>query len=329
MKRAKWFWILVAGLVVLIFVALIVVRPKQSVSEPSAASKQSAIDVPTNTDFTNPEPVTIRGYDGPQEDPSTSPDGTYLFFDSHTDGVTPIYIYVAKRIDYKTFSFVGRLPGLNMEALEAFLDSNGNFYFLSPLLIAQQGAATTIGHALFSDGSVSEVSPIRGVQPKAVKSGDQSMTYDIAITPDGNTLYFSDFDLSPQSFMQTQLKPIGSQLAMATKNADGSFTRAANSDEILKNVNGIGLLVYNASPSADGLELAFDAAPYFGPHPHIYVATRSSTSEPFGQPQLVAAANIPSSEFSEPGSISSDGKHLYFHVVFGPSTSKLYVLTQN
>lgn len=327
MRIAKWFLSFIAGVIIIFFVVHIVSQPEQSAPEQPPISKQSAIDVPINSDFTNPEPVTVQGYDGPQEDPSTSPDGKYLFFDSHTDGETPIYIYIAKRIDYKTFSLVGRLPGLDMEALEAFVDSTGNFYFLSPLLMLQ-GGTTTIGHGNFSNGSVSKAAPLRGIQPKAVAPGDQSMTYDLAITPDGNTLYFSDFDLTPQSFTKTQLMPRGSQLAIAKKNADGSFTRAANSDDILKNVNGIGSLVYNATVSPDGLELVFNAAPSFGPHPHLYIATRSSTSAPFGQPQLIAAADIPSSEFSEPGSFSSDGKHLYFHVVLGREKSQLYVLTK-
>jgi Tol biopolymer transport system component len=184
----------------------------------------------------------------------------------------------------------------------------------------------TIGHGMFSGDSVTDIGPIRGIAPKPVKSETRTINFDIFITPDGNTLYFSDFIINTGSPGFSGIR--GAQLAMAMKNADGSFTRAPNSDEILKNVNATGELVYNASPSADGLALAFNAAPHFGPHPKIYIATRSSTSDPFGMPELVTAADEVQGQFSEAGSFSPDGTYLYFHCVLSNSASQLYVLTR-
>jgi hypothetical protein len=118
---------------------------------------------------------------------------------------------------------------------------------------------------------------------------------------------------------------------MAKKNPDDSFTRSPNSDAILKNVNAIAPLVYNAAPSADGLMLAFNASPGYGTPSatgHIFLAKRSSVSEPFGTPQLIAAADLSTGQLSEPGSFSPDGKYLYFHRVLSQTTSQLYVLTR-
>ncbi len=254
-----------------------------------------------STKFINPEPVTIRGYTGPQEDPVISPDNQYLFFDSHNDAGLPEYIYIAGRIDYKTFQFIGRLQGITFEAIEAAADLSQNFYFISPLLLGA-GGATTIGHGTLSNGTVSNVAPLQGLSPNDVPVGSQGVTFDLAITPDGNTLFFSDFVVQSDDWSNVQ----GAQLSIATKNDDGSFTRLSNSADILQNVNALGTLVYNAAPSADGLELAFNASPSFPIPSHIYIATRTSPVVPFGVPKLVDAADIDSSHFSEPGSFSPD-----------------------
>src|SRR5580704_5632821 len=105
-----------------------------------------------NTDFSNPEVVTIQGYNGPQEDPNISPDNQYIFFDSHNDAGLPEYLYMAKPSATRTFKFVGRVPGVNFEAVGGVEDSAHNFYFVSPLLLGQ-GGQTTIGHGTFSNGS--------------------------------------------------------------------------------------------------------------------------------------------------------------------------------
>jgi Tol biopolymer transport system component len=304
-KRRKWSIIVGAG--VLFF----------SCSQPSNSTA-------TSDTYGNPELVTLKGYSGSQEDPKLSPDGQYLFFDSHNDAGQPMYLYYAKRIDYKTFQFMGKVPGVDHEGVDGTEDAAHNFYFVWPGFLGQGGI--TIGQGIFSGDSVTDIAPVQGISPKAASSGSRAINFDIFITPDGDTLYFSDFmvNTSGAGFSGVQ----GAQLSMAIKNADGSFTRAPNSDEILKNVNATGKLVYNATPSADGLAFAFNAAPYFGPHPRIYIATRSSTSDPFGMPELVTAADEVQGQFSEPGSFSPDGTYLYFHRVLSDSASQLYVLTR-
>jgi Tol biopolymer transport system component len=291
-----------------------------------SASGQPSNLPATSYQYSNPEPVVIQDYSGRQEDPVISPDGGYLFFDTHDDTGELSYLYYARRIDYKTFKFIGRIPGANYPGIEGVEDTAHNFYFVSPVFLAQGGV--TIGHGIFSNGSVTNMAPVRGISPQPAPSGSRALNFDIYITPDGNTLYFSDFMIDANDARLSERGVKGAQLAIATRNADGSFTRLSNSGDILRNVNALGTLVYNATPSADGLALAVNASPAFPTPAHIYIATRSSPTVPFGVPRLVAAADLDHGQLSEPGSFSPDGKYLYFHRVLSPTTSQLYVLTR-
>src|SRR5258708_518526 len=82
-------------------------------STKSSNSLAPALRAVTYSDFANPEAVTITGYSGAEEDPVESPDGKYLFFDSHTDATGDSKIYYASRVDYKTFTYVGEVQGVN------------------------------------------------------------------------------------------------------------------------------------------------------------------------------------------------------------------------
>jgi hypothetical protein len=58
------------------------------------------------------------------------------------------------------------------------------------------------------------MAPVHGLSPKPAPSGSRSITFDLFITPDGKTLYFSDFMVKTggaQSLAQS------AQLAMAKK----------------------------------------------------------------------------------------------------------------
>jgi hypothetical protein len=330
---------------------LMVVEPKVFGDDPSNELKLAAVQVEygglasvtadkngafarNHRMFANAEPVTIRGYNGSQEDPTITPDNRYLFFDNHEDTGRPCYLYWAQRIDYKTFVFRGEIKKANdqggqrmesLEGVEGLEDAAHNFYFVS-ILFRKQGEPTTIGHGTFADGIVTNVQPIKGISLPAPSSPDTAVVnFDLFVTPDGKTLYFSTFQFN----VREGLKSISSSyLSVAGKNPDGSFTRLPNSNEILKNVNALGAIVYNATPSPDGLELAFNVVHSAGALPAMYIATRSSNSEPFGLPEQITAADAVDGLFSEPGSFSPDGKHLYLHRVLSPGTSQIYVITR-
>jgi hypothetical protein len=280
---------------------------------------------PPSDEYANPEMVTIEGYSGSQEDPDVSPDGQYLFFDTHDDAGNPSHLFFARRIDYKTFKFIGRVPGINYQyEVEGMEDSQHNLYFVSPELVPQNGPM--IFRGTFTGSAIESVAPVGGILPKSTSAGTRGLNFDLYITPDGKTLYFSDFTVGMHGSQPNAGDVRGAQLAFATKNSDGSFTRSPDSDKILKNVNALGYLVYNAAISSDGLTFAFNAARWPA-SVHIYIATRSSTTEPFGNIEEVTAAEVSTGKFSEVGSFSADGKYMYFHRVLSKKDSQLYVLT--
>jgi len=265
---------------------------------------------PHSTDFANPEPVVIRGYKLPSaQDPFISADGQYLFFDDRSDRNHEPSLHWARRIDYKTFAYQGKIEGVNAGKtnIAPSMDKGGNFYFSTDLSYKEN--STTVYRGAFAAGKVSNAAPVRGTS----HSGWAQM--DVEVTPDGKTLYLSDFKIQ-------FLGPSVANLRVATKNADGSFTIEPNSDEIFKSTNNGGL---NFAPDTrDGLELFFTHAKKSDGTLRIYVANRNSTSEPFDAPALISAAE---GQVEAP-SLSSEGIHLYYHKITSPSETSLYVLTR-
>lgn len=283
----------------------------------TASTPDSTTPSSINVNFTNPEVVVIQGYNGPQQDPVISADGQYLFFDTHNDSNLPTHLHFARYIDYRTFQYVGPLASAgsfgNIQ-IEGVSDLENYFYF-----IGADNSGTTFLKGQFNGTSVSNIAPLQGLSPLSAPSGMLAVFMDFYITADGNTLFFTDAVINPNTG-----RPQSAKCSMAKKNADGSFTRESNSDNILKNVNALGSIVYNAA-SSDGLVLTFNVADTGT----IYTTSRSSKSLPFDQPKVLGAAqNITQGSLSEPGSISYNGKYLYFHRVLSPTTSQIYVLTR-
>ena len=282
----------------------------------------------SSTNFSNPEPVVIQGYSGPEEDAYITPDNKYLFFDSHNDAGLPIHLYWATRIDYKTFSFGGQIQGLNcpLAPLRGNYARPQNFYFFC-LALAQAGQPS-IASGQFSFGTVTNFAPIRGITLPPAAPGTGRLMLDGEITSDGNTLYFTDWQMTDTG------QPVSGQIKVAARNADGSFTVLPNSAALLSNVNATGTVLYGSVPSTDNLSLYFTVSDPSVPCLEIYVATRTSTTAPFGLPQPVAAADVPlpgqpnPGVFVEMGSTSSDGNYLYYHILSSTS-SQIYVLSRS
>jgi hypothetical protein len=303
MRTMKRIMLAIAGVAFIGLVFILACAPQDS-------SEAAFLAAASSTEFANPEPVVIRGYNLPSaQDPFISADGQYLFFDDRSDKNHEPTLHWARRIDYKTFAYQGKIEGVNIGKtnIAPSMDRDGYFYFSTDRSYREN--STTVYRGAFSAGRVSGAAPVGG----ASHPGWAQM--DVEVTPDGKTLYLSDFKVG-------LFGPSVANLRVATKNADGSFTIQPNSDDIFRSINNGGL---NFAPDTrDGLELFFTHAKRSDGTLRIYVANRNSTAEPFGVPALVSAAEGQ----VEATSLSSDGVHLYYHKISSPRETTLYVLTR-
>ena len=298
--------------------------PQQPQPPPTATptSPVTSSEPPTHGDFGAPELVTIQGYTGTTQDPWITSDEKYLLFDTHADtpGATggPGENRYAKKIDYKTFAYVGTIQGLaagdstGQGVSVPTTDTAGNIYFLTNRYYASQGIS--IARGTFTDGVVTNIAPAVGI---SFKGG-----FNMSASPsrDGTYMVFSDNGKA-------------STLAIAKKNADGTFTRLANSADIMKNIADQFSVAYAPSLSNDNLELFFTAPPEKTILPQrasfstIYVARRDSPTEPFSIADPVKTQNTGEEKtLTEGPNLSLDGKHLYYHSI--ENGGIIYVLSR-
>lgn len=253
--------------------------------------------------FVNPQPVTIRGYSGATKEPQISRDGQYLFFNNGVAAGVKTKLYYATRVTDTIFDYQGELGGVNTSSGRndnATIDGSNRFYFSSDRSYLQDMKSIYTG--LFTDGVVTGVMPVAGVIP----SIPGYFNMDQGISPDGNTLYYSQEhnDLAGHMLIK---------LFVAARTGPGIFQTVPNSEAILKIVNERGQRNFAPDISADGLELFFTRLdPVLG-YAQLYVARRSLSSEVFKTLQLVAEAT----GFVEAPSLTLDGKRLYYHVGTG------------
>jgi hypothetical protein len=244
--------------------------------------------------FSNPQRVSIRGYDGDAMEPFLSRDGKILFFNNLNDPKVNTDLYWAERVDDLTFQFKGEVGGVNTPALEgvASLDRDGMFYFVSPRSYDRTASTLYRGH--FSRGTVTHVELVPGVS--LAKPG--IVNFDAEISADGNTLYFVESQFEHGG-------PRSARILFARRNGN-VFLRSADSERILQTIN-TGALNYAPATSKSELELFFTRVDPDGPK--IYLTARRDTAAPFGEPVRIQAA----SGFVEGPTLSSDGKSLYYH----------------
>lgn len=254
---------------------------------------------PTYTAFGNATAITITGYTGDAMEPFISRDGQYLFFNNRNDPAIDTELYYASRVDDRTFTFLGPVPGTSSPQLDAVasLDTLGNFYLVSTRSYGT--SLSTLYTGRFNVAGVSGVALVAGVS----RTQAGVVNFDAEISPDGQTLWFDDGDFGTNGELKA------AKLLFATRTATG-FDRSAASDSVLATVNAGGLN-YAPSISADGRELFFTrwASTTDGSVPTIYRAIRADATSPFQAVERVAAA----SGFVEAPSLSADGKLMYFH----------------
>src|ERR1035438_9506422 len=194
-------------------------------------------------------------------EPFISPDGHYLFFNNENDPRMNTNLHFAERTGKLTFRYLGELPGVNSDVLDAVpsVDTAGHFYFTTIRDYARTMNSIYTGE--FDGKRVTNVHSVPGdISPKV----PGTINMDASISPDGQTLYISRAVIVPNL-----PAPKKSELMIA-RLKDGTFSIDPASAHIMKNIN-TGALEYAPCISKDGLELYFTrAAP--GALPRIMVA---------------------------------------------------------
>lgn len=244
--------------------------------------------------FSDPQRVTIRGYDGDAMEPFITRDGRYLLFNNSNDPAVNTDLHYARFVDDLTFQYVGEIAGVNTPSLDgvATVDRHGNLYFVSTRRYAT--TFSTLYRGRFVDGRVVDVELVDSISEK--KPG--RVTFDVEVSEDGNLLVLSD-----GTFTGGQV-PKNADLNIAVRQGE-VFQRARETD-LLKNVNS-SALEYAPALSADGLELFFTRLR--GNEPAIYRSARATSREAFGMPERIHAAE----GFVEAPALSPDQRSLYFH----------------
>src|SRR5262249_32216349 len=149
------------------------------------------------------------------------------------------------------------------------------------------------------NGSVATVKPVPGIT--AERPG--LVIFDEEISADGNTLYYTQGDFSANKGI-----PEHTRMLIAHRNGS-SFVPDPKSGQIMKEIDGEGMLNYADDISASELEFFFTRIETLRKGPEILMASRPSTSEPFGHLEKIRTIT----GFSEAPSISPDGNSLYYH----------------
>jgi len=273
----------------LIFIIIVIFIFNRAPQKPSES---------VSTKFANEQEVEIAGYDGHAMEPSISRNGQYLFWNSLNDAVDTS-IYYAKRLDSSRFQFIGSVNGVNgpqphLDAV-ASMDMNDNFYWVSTR--NYPNAFENYQSGKFNDGAVTNIAPVGG---NFYIKNPGWIIMDAEISPDGKLLFFVNAKFTSGAL------PVESDIGVAHK-VSNEFIKDPNSKTLLQNINTKNYLEYAPSFSADGMEIFFTRVTKNSTH--IYVSSRNSLSESFGQPELLDIKG----DLPEAPSISFDGKTLYYH----------------
>lgn len=289
--------------IVLVIGFLVIVSSKNKKSQPDDVIGESMNSSSIFSEFKNPQKVNIIGYTDHAMEPFISRDGQYLFFNNRNIPTVNTNLHYATKIDDNTFQYQGEVQGVNTDVLEAVpsMDINNNFYYTSIQNIVEW---SVIKRGTFNNGVVSNIEPII---VEGIPAGIKRIAMGGEISSDGNTLYYIAAKIDGGS------TPSEMNILIAKKISSNRFKTVAKSQEIMKNIN-TNNLEYASALSVDELELYFTRAVKLVDGVGlgglaVYITTRNSLSEPFGVPERIDTIT----GFAEAGTITSDGKILYYH----------------
>jgi hypothetical protein len=255
-------------------------------------------------EFTDETEVIIEGYSKDAMEPFISKDGSFLFFNSLNDGDSTS-LYYATKVNDTVFNFEGEIGGVNgrvphLDAV-ASMDVKNVFYFVSTRNYPDVFENYRTGK--FDSGVVTGVESVAG--DFYIRSPGW-LIMDAEISGDGNLLYYVNAKFSGN------LLPDEARIGVAEKK-NSMFEKPDDSENIFKNINNFGCLVYAPCISSNGDELYFTRIIKGTFTTHICVSIRSDAGVTFSVPQIIEIEGVS----VEAPSLSDDGERLYYHKKLG------------
>ena len=268
--------------------------------QPSSSASSKIPSASSNHEWSNEELITVEGYDGNAMEIGISADDAYLLFNDKQKPNKDMHW--ASRMDDRTYRYEGKVKNTVSPTVDGTpsFDGGDTLYFTTLKTMPQDGKS--MYKARFVDGVAIDLTPIEGdiYVLGENKPGKRWISLDPDISDDGMSLYYSEGYFSGGMFPH----PFNVRGATLT---NGRFMKM--DDAILAHVN-TDDLEYAPAISADGLELYFTRVDAKALNPlGIFVAKRTSKTEPFGMPEKIEAIT----GLVEAPVLSGDEKSLYYH----------------
>ena len=266
-----------------------------------------AQDYPT---FGPEKDVTINGLTFDAMEPFISPDGEHLFFNNLNDGIDTKLFYASK-VNDSIFTFIGELNGTNQTNPQlnavADLDELDNFYWTSTRDYPAQLDNLHYGK-WDNNGNVTSIGRVRGDFNKNTPGW---LVMDHGVSLDGQYLYFNNARLDGTNCEG----PCETEIGVAEKINDSTFTTLSNSSTLLQTVNDHNYKFYASYISSNNLELFYTRYPdttlvatsLF----EICVVVRSSSTDNFSEPQVLFSEPI--GDLIEAVTLTKDMHTMYYH----------------
>ena len=285
-------------------------------------------DTPIDTKaiaYENPTEVIITGYTDHAMEPFLSPDGQTLFYNSQNSGINT-KLYYATRISDTEFEFKGEVAGANeaqTNQLNAVpdLDETNQFYWTS--VREYPTKLDNLHFGTYANGAVTDVGRVQG----DFYAGEPGwLVMDHGISFDGQTLFYNNARLDEQNCVG----PCETFLGIATKESNGVFSKIADSNSILTNINDPNFIYYAPCITKDELELYYtryqEGNASLATIVEVCVATRATKTEAFGVPSVLFSS--PAATIVEAATLSADKSLLYYHQKVN-DIHKIFVRTRN
>jgi hypothetical protein len=278
--------------------------------------------------FGNEIPVTINGLTFSVQDPFISPDGNTLIF-NHDNTIPNVKLYYASKINDSTFNFIGEIAGANETTtnarnLSSSLDSANNFFWTSLRNYNPPTSYENLIRGKYNSGSAINLTKVYGNIYVPIPYW---IIMDANISYDGNYLYYTNTYFGPNGNDCYGGAPCYSQLRIAQKVNDTTFSKLSNSDAILTNVNDTNYLVYVPQITKDGLELYFCRVLRSNPvNTDICVSVRNTATDTFSLPSVIYSNNN-GGWLPEAPSLTTNKSILYYHQrsAYMSGTFKIYM----